>query len=146
MPGLLKLSAVSAGHISVRCIQASIFVHQNMSPEHIQISGLPVTGSALVFKTGGRAKLRSKTVVVFLRPCCLHCHWVLTDSWFCSFGTVLWEICTGEIPQKPLRHVNDKAHPREAPKEVGHLIEKCLSTEPSHRPTMQEAYLALKDL
>jgi len=57
---------------------------------------------------------------------------------------VLWEICTGEVPQRPLRRINSlEDHPNEAPAEVEALIDRCLATEPANRPKMQEVYQIL---
>lgn len=58
-----------------------------------------------------------------------------------SFGVVLWEIVTGEIPQRGrLREVKT---PEECPLEVKKLIDACLSVDPISRPSAKDAYQTL---
>lgn len=64
-----------------------------------------------------------------------------SDCGLCSFGTVLWEICTGEVPTRG--HLRDIT-PAEAPAEVAKLVHRCLDRDISKRPTMQEAFSILK--
>ena len=64
-------------------------------------------------------------------------------SSLCSFGTVLWEICTGEVPKRGhLRRLKDE----EAPEQVSELVWRCLDSDPAKRPSMQEAFTVLKEL
>jgi hypothetical protein len=65
-----------------------------------------------------------------------------------SFGVVLWEICTGEIPVRGrMRDVNV---PAECPQEVADLIHNCLDCsegrQPRDRPTASEAFEILQKL
>lgn len=65
-----------------------------------------------------------------------------------SYGIVLWEICTGEIPvrgcMRPVRV------PEECPQEVADLIDACVNCDngrqPSDRPTAAEAFDILQKL
>ena len=50
-----------------------------------------------------------------------------------SYGIVLWEICTGEIPERG--RLRDIKVPEECPEEVRALILECLETRPSMRPS-----------
>ena len=64
-------------------------------------------------------------------------------SCLCSFGTVLWEICTGEVPKRGhLRRLKAE----EAPPQVSELVWRCLDSDPGKRPSMQEAFTVLKEL
>lgn len=55
-----------------------------------------------------------------------------------SFGVVLWEIVTGELPQRGrLREVKV---PEECPLEIKMLIDACLYVDPVSRPSAKEAY------
>eukprot|EP00891_Asterochloris_glomerata_P007944 jgi/Astpho2/7944/Aster-06544 len=51
-----------------------------------------------------------------------------------SYGVLLWEICTGEIPirgqLRPLKV------PEEAPHDIAALIDDCLQVSAQHRPTI----------
>lgn len=49
-----------------------------------------------------------------------------------SFGIVLWEICTGEVPVRG--QLRDIRVPEECPAEVRELVLECLETRPSRRP------------
>lgn len=50
-----------------------------------------------------------------------------------SFGIVLWEICSGEAPERG--RLRDLGVPEECPAEVRQLILECLEARPSLRPT-----------
>jgi hypothetical protein len=50
-----------------------------------------------------------------------------------SYGVVLWEICTGEVPQRG--RLRDIRVPEECPAEVRELVLECLETRPSMRPS-----------
>ncbi|KAG7667074.1 putative serine/threonine-protein kinase [Nannochloris sp. 'desiccata'] len=50
-----------------------------------------------------------------------------------SYGIVLWEICTGEIPERG--RLRDIRVPEECPEEVRALVLECLETRPSMRPS-----------
>lgn len=50
-----------------------------------------------------------------------------------SYGIVLWEICTGEIPERG--RLRDIKVPEECPEEVRALVLECLETRPSMRPS-----------
>jgi len=62
-----------------------------------------------------------------------------------SFGVVLWEICTGEIPARGrMRNVRV---PLECPQEVANLISACIGSQnPEDRPTASDAFMALETL
>jgi hypothetical protein len=65
-----------------------------------------------------------------------------------SFGVVLWEICTGEIPVRG--RMRDVTVPEECPQEVADLIHNCLDCsegrQPKDRPTASEAFEILQGL
>lgn len=61
-----------------------------------------------------------------------------------SFGVVLWEICTGEIPQRG--RMRDVQVPSECPEEVANLINACLCYEAKDRPTASDAFVILDRL
>ncbi|KAI3430353.1 hypothetical protein D9Q98_004948 [Chlorella vulgaris] len=50
-----------------------------------------------------------------------------------SFGVLLWEIVTGEVPSRG--QLRDPVVPDECPPEVAALIDRCLSHDPGDRPT-----------
>ncbi|KAL4437438.1 hypothetical protein ABPG75_004577 [Micractinium tetrahymenae] len=50
-----------------------------------------------------------------------------------SFGIVLWEICSGEAPERG--RLRDLSVPEECPAEVRQIILECLEARPSLRPT-----------
>jgi len=62
-----------------------------------------------------------------------------------SFGVVLWEICTGEIPVRGrMRNVRV---PLECPQEIADLIHACIDSEdPKARPTASDAFDILETL
>jgi len=65
-----------------------------------------------------------------------------------SYGIVLWEICTGEIPVRGcMRQVKV---PEECPQEVADLIDACVNCDngrqPTDRPTAAEAFDILQKL
>jgi len=64
------------------------------------------------------------------------------DMW--SFGVILWELCTGEVPVRG--RMRDVVVPDECPQPVADLMSRCWQVEPSERPTAQEALQTLKAL
>ncbi|KAA6422516.1 MAG: cytochrome P450 [Trebouxia sp. A1-2] len=55
-----------------------------------------------------------------------------------SFGVILWELITTEVPRRGrLRGI--KA-PEECPAEIEQLIDLCLATDPKDRPTAKQAF------
>lgn len=62
-----------------------------------------------------------------------------------SFGVVLWEICTGEMPLRGrMRNVRV---PLECPQEIADLINACIgSQDPKDRPTASDAFEILNTL
>eukprot|EP00890_Picochlorum_soloecismus_P000733 jgi/Picsp_1/1660/NSC_05134-R1_kinase-like protein len=59
-----------------------------------------------------------------------------------SFGVILWELCTQEIPVRGrMRLVRI---PDECPQEVSDLIDQCSDVNPSNRPTAVEALRILQ--
>jgi len=64
------------------------------------------------------------------------------DMW--SFGVVLWEICTGEVPVRG--QMREVEVPRECPQEVADLIRRCHKVDPALRPTAPEALSILRSL
>ncbi|KAI7842434.1 hypothetical protein COHA_004073 [Chlorella ohadii] len=61
-----------------------------------------------------------------------------------SFGVVLWEIVTGEAPQRGSMRL--PRVPEECPQEVADLIERCMQLEVAERPTAQQLMLQLEEL
>ncbi|PRW45625.1 hypothetical protein C2E21_6054 [Chlorella sorokiniana] len=61
-----------------------------------------------------------------------------------SFGVVLWEIATGEAPQRGSMRL--PRVPEECPQEVADLIERCMRLEVAERPTAQQLMLQLEEL
>jgi serine/threonine protein kinase len=53
-----------------------------------------------------------------------------------SFGIVLWEIITGDAPQRG--HMRPPVVPDECPAEAADLMQRCLDDDPRRRPTAQE--------
>ncbi len=64
----------------------------------------------------------------------------------CSFGILLWEICTGEVPKGPLDPIRSQRIHEKAPLEVAALIEECLAPNPGDRPKMREVHQRLMEL
>ncbi|KAL3148304.1 hypothetical protein ABBQ38_013768 [Trebouxia sp. C0009 RCD-2024] len=55
-----------------------------------------------------------------------------------SFGVILWELITTEVPRRGrLRAIKV---PEECPAEIEQLIDLCLATEPADRPTAKQAF------
>lgn len=52
-----------------------------------------------------------------------------------SLGVILWEICTGEKPQRGLLR---SLEPHEAPEEIDRLINSSIQENCDERPTMHE--------
>ncbi len=61
-----------------------------------------------------------------------------------SYGVVLWEIITGEAPERG--RLRDVVVPEECPPEVRALMLECLDTQPRRRPTAREAVERLEAL
>jgi serine/threonine protein kinase len=59
-----------------------------------------------------------------------------------SFGTVLWEICSGDRPYK--RTTRPLKFPEECPESIANLVTHCHLPEPSLRVTAAEAYRIIK--
>ena len=59
-----------------------------------------------------------------------------------SFGTILWEVCTGEQPR--YRQTRDLEVPAEAPQAIKDLVIKCHSIDPQDRPSALEVHAILK--
>ncbi|KAL4424052.1 hypothetical protein ABPG75_001353 [Micractinium tetrahymenae] len=53
-----------------------------------------------------------------------------------SFGLVLWELCTRELPVRG--QIRDIRIPQEAPQVVADLIRQCLDVDPARRPDMED--------
>lgn len=53
-----------------------------------------------------------------------------------SFGLVLWELCTRELPVRG--QIRDVRVPLEAPRAVADLIRECLDVDPARRPAMAD--------
>lgn len=53
-----------------------------------------------------------------------------------SWGVVLWEVCTGEVPVRG--HMRAFKVPEECPVEVELLHLRCMSEDPEERPTAKE--------
>ncbi|KAL4420111.1 hypothetical protein ABPG77_000282, partial [Micractinium sp. CCAP 211/92] len=53
-----------------------------------------------------------------------------------SFGVVLWELITGETPKRGEMRLPEV--PSECPQEAADLVTRCMSLEPSDRPTAQQ--------
>jgi serine/threonine protein kinase len=62
-----------------------------------------------------------------------------SDIW--SFGTILWELCTGERPTQ--RCLAPIAVPEQAPAAVAALVERCHRVDPAMRPDIGEVYRML---
>jgi len=61
-----------------------------------------------------------------------------------SYGVVLWEICTGEVPIRG--RMRDLRVPNECPQEVSDLIHACTDTDSAMRPSAADAYTTLRNL
>jgi serine/threonine protein kinase len=74
-----------------------------------------------------------------------------------ALGMVFWEIASGEVPYRHVRydavikyHVTEGSRlsiPKDCPKEIATLIERCWAQKPEERPTAKEvvAYLHFKE-
>jgi serine/threonine protein kinase len=58
-----------------------------------------------------------------------------------SFGTVLWELCTGEPPKGRLRAIKV---PKEAPQTIAELVAQCHAGLPRLRPTALQVHAAIR--
>ncbi|KFM25468.1 putative serine/threonine-protein kinase [Auxenochlorella protothecoides] len=61
-----------------------------------------------------------------------------------SYGVVLWELITGEVPVRG--HTREVRTPEECPAEVAAFMEQCRERKPSDRPLAQEAVALLRRL
>jgi hypothetical protein len=61
-----------------------------------------------------------------------------------STGVTLWEIATGERPQRG--SMRPPHVPEECPQEVADLIAQCMSLDPAERPSAQQLLSQLEDL
>ncbi|PSC68117.1 serine threonine-kinase [Micractinium conductrix] len=53
-----------------------------------------------------------------------------------SYGVILWEICTGEVPVRG--RTRSLRVPQDCPAEVADLVAECTSPDPSRRPSAKE--------
>lgn len=53
-----------------------------------------------------------------------------------SYGLVLWELCTRELPVRG--QIRDIKVPQEAPQMAVDLVRECLDVDPAKRPTMEQ--------
>lgn len=59
-----------------------------------------------------------------------------------SFGVVLWEIATQEVPRRGF--LRRTRVPDECPQEIEDLITECVKDTPAARPTAKEACRIIK--
>ena len=62
-----------------------------------------------------------------------------SDIW--SFGTILWELCTGERPID--RALSPIAVPGQAPADIAALVKRCHQVDPAERPDIGAVYRML---
>ncbi|KAL4436406.1 hypothetical protein ABPG77_009968 [Micractinium sp. CCAP 211/92] len=53
-----------------------------------------------------------------------------------SFGVVIWEVCTGDVPVRG--EMRPLVAPQDCPQEVVDLYERCIAEQPEQRPTAAE--------
>lgn len=61
-----------------------------------------------------------------------------------SFGILLWEVVTGEVPTRGT--MRDPKVPEECPREVLDLIDRCCSVDPAKRPSAKEIVQLLEGM
>lgn len=59
-----------------------------------------------------------------------------------SFGVILWELVTLELPVRGFMRA--LRAPLECPQGIADLIARCLSADPKERPAVEEIYFALR--
>ncbi|KAI7845368.1 hypothetical protein COHA_001075 [Chlorella ohadii] len=61
-----------------------------------------------------------------------------------SYGVVIWEVCTGDVPVRG--EMRPLVAPRDCPQEVVDLFNRCVSERPEERPTAAELLTTLAPL
>jgi serine/threonine protein kinase len=61
-----------------------------------------------------------------------------------SFGVVIWEVCTGDVPVRG--EMRPLVAPHDCPQPLVELYERCIAEHPEQRPTAVELLEGLEAL